>query len=161
MTTTTAAKTRKTTGRTPAKTGNPQADREANAAALRAANTRGDQTAAAQAEAALLNGVRSEDKPGPAKAAPRASKAAAKAKADSKAASKPAAKAEPKPKVEKTPKTPREKALRPASTTVSNYVAWLKTLLGKDEWAALATDPTRLAEVSLQNYGAWQAAKRS
>jgi hypothetical protein len=95
-------------------------------------------TQAEAAEAALLNGVVRTD-PKPAKT--------------------------PKPKTEKAPapaKAPvstTEKMLRPATKTVTGYVSWLKSELGSAEWAKLAKDPERLAQVSLTNYGSYRASK--
>jgi hypothetical protein len=107
-------------------------------------------TPAQDAEAALLAGVRTDPKP--AKATP-AKKTPAKAAAKTPAPAKTAAKT-PAPA-----KTATEKILRPASKTVVAYVSWLKAELGPAEWAKLAKDPERLAQVSLTNYGAYRAQK--
>jgi hypothetical protein len=96
-------------------------------------------TPAQDAEAALLKGVVTDPKPAkktPAKRTP--AKAAAKTPA---------------------PAKPENKILRPASKTVTAYVSWLKAELGPAEWAKLAKDPERLAQVSLTNYGAYRAQK--
>lgn len=72
----------------------------------------------------------------------------------------PKAKAEPKPKAEKRELTKAEKLMRPATKNVQDYVVWLRSELGP-EWSKLSGDPKRLAEISIQNYGSYQAVKRA
>ena len=49
----------------------------------------------------------------------------------------------------------RARLLRPPTETVEDYVDWLRHELGP-EWAKLARDPRRLAQVSLTNYGIYK-----
>jgi hypothetical protein len=108
-------------------------------------------TADQDAEAALLKGVVTDPKPAKA----RRGSPTPKAPKDSR---NPAAPAKAAP-AKKAPPTATEKILRPASKTVVAYVSWLKAELGPAEWAKLAKDPERLAQVSLTNYGAYRAQK--
>jgi hypothetical protein len=139
----------------------------AQASAVLDANAKAKAKAAAKADSKPLPSEQAD------KAQAKATRDNARAQAE---ATKPAAngaangKAEPlgaatiraadEAKAAKAPKTAKDKLLRTSTKTVQSYVAWLKGQLG-DDWAALSADPVRLAEVSLQNYGAWQAAKRS
>jgi hypothetical protein len=80
---------------------------------------------------------------------PSPAKRAAK-KAAPKAEPKPAAKAEPKVRKAMTPK---ERAAKPVTSTIADYVAWLeKNVTGK-----LTADQKHLAGLSITLYGSYQA----
>lgn len=106
------------------------------------------QTAAelnAQTDASLA--TRTRQAATPPKTAP---KAAANGKAPAKAApAKPAPKATPAPRKALTPK---ERAAKPVTATIAEYVAWLeKNVTGK-----LTAEQRHLAGISITLYGAYQ-----
>ena len=106
----------------------------------------------AKAEASVLDGVRTGKN---VTAEDAARLGMPKLAAHRRAAEANAAKAEPA-KARKS-----DDLLRPATKTVAAYVTWLREQVGEEDWAKLAAKPAKLAEVSLQNYGAYQAYKRA